>query len=406
MSDHDSFLAEIFASPDDDGPRLVYADWLLEQGDPRVEFIHLQIQRAALEHGSSPARRLRKRELELLREHEAEWAGPVADLVDRYEFRRGFVSHIRLALSRFIRAADEIFQHAPVDSLRLRKGASNTRKLFEISHLKKVRSLNLHRSRLDGPSVRALRDCGHFESLRHAEFDQCGLTPEGCHILAGTNLPSLESLDLSGNTHLSGSDGGVTLFSKLTELKKLNFNFCYVGNASAAALARNTMPHLTELGLRCCNLTQQGIATLASATGLPSLRVLDLGSNHGAHELVAASFPNLEELDISHQRITDTQLAALIESPSFQNLRRLNLNSIHGLTSRGIETLAQSPFLGQLESLSVQFPGMRKDDVLALAESPHIRRPGILNIGGYALSHEDRAFLADRYGKRLGNLDF
>jgi len=405
MSDHDSFFAEIFASPDDDGPRLVYADWLLEQGDPHGEFIHLQIQRAALKHGSSPARRFRKRELELLREHEAEWVGPVANLVDRYEFHRGFVSHIRLALSRFLRSADEIFQHAPVDSLRLRKGASNTRKLFEISHLKKVRSLNLHRSRLDGPAVRALRDGGHFESLRHAEFDQCGLTPEGCHILAGTNLPSLESLDLSGNTHLSGSDGCVTLFSKRTELKKLNFNFCYVGNAAAVALARNSVPRLTDLGLRCCNLTQEGIATLASA-GLPSLRVLDLGSNHGASELVAASFTNLEELDLSHQRITDTQLAALIGSPSFQNLRRLNLNSIHGLTSQGIETLAQSPFLGQLESLCIQFPGMRKEDVLALAKSPHIRRPGILDIGGYSLSHEDRAFLAERYGKRIGKLDW
>ena len=197
----------------------------------------------------------------------------------------------------------------------------------------------------------------------------------------------------------------MTLFSKRTELKNLNFNFCYVGNATAAALARNTMPHLAELGLRCCNLTQQGIATLASAS-LPSLRVLDLGSNHGASELVAASFPNLEELDLSHQRITDLQLAALIDSPSFQNLRRLNLNSIHGLTSRGIETLAQSPFLGQLQSLCIQFPGMRKEDVLALAESPHIRRPGILDIGGYALSREDRAFLAKRYGKRIGKLDW
>lgn len=406
MSDHDSFLAEIFASADNDGPRLVYADWLLEQGDPRGEFIHLQIQRAALEHGSSPARRLRKRELELLCEHEAEWAGPVADLVDRYEFRRGFVSHVKLALSRFLRAADEICQHAPIDSLHLRKGASNTGKLFEVSHLKKVRSMILYRSRLSEPAVRALRDCGHFESLRHAEFDQCGLRPESCRILADTHLPSLESLDLSGNTHLSGSDAAAALISKLAELKKLSFDYCYVGNDSATALARTTMPHLTELRLGSCNLTQQGIATLASASGLPSLRVLDLGSNHGASELVAASFTHLEELDLSHQRITDTHLAALIDSPSFQKLRRLNLNSIHGLTSRGIETLAQSPFLGQLESLCIQFRGMRKDDVLTLAESPHIRRPGILNIGGYTLSREDRAFLAERYGKRLGNLDF
>ena len=56
MSDHDFFLAEIFSSLDDDGPRRVYANWLLEQGGPRGEFILLQIPRSELEHGSSPAR--------------------------------------------------------------------------------------------------------------------------------------------------------------------------------------------------------------------------------------------------------------------------------------------------------------------------------------------------------------
>ena len=39
-------LAEIYAAPDDDAPRLVYADWLQERGDPRGEFIALQLERA------------------------------------------------------------------------------------------------------------------------------------------------------------------------------------------------------------------------------------------------------------------------------------------------------------------------------------------------------------------------
>ena len=32
MSDADAFLDAIFAQPDDDTPRLVYADWLEEHG--------------------------------------------------------------------------------------------------------------------------------------------------------------------------------------------------------------------------------------------------------------------------------------------------------------------------------------------------------------------------------------
>lgn len=45
--DHATFLRAIIASPADDGPRLVYADWLEEQGEgERAEFIRLQIKMA------------------------------------------------------------------------------------------------------------------------------------------------------------------------------------------------------------------------------------------------------------------------------------------------------------------------------------------------------------------------
>jgi uncharacterized protein (TIGR02996 family) len=46
-SDHEPFLRAICEAPDDDAPRLVFADWLDEQGDPdRAEFIRLHIQLA------------------------------------------------------------------------------------------------------------------------------------------------------------------------------------------------------------------------------------------------------------------------------------------------------------------------------------------------------------------------
>ncbi|MEZ6127007.1 MAG: TIGR02996 domain-containing protein [Planctomycetaceae bacterium] len=33
--DRQAFLKEILAAPDDDAPRLIFADWLEEQGDAR-----------------------------------------------------------------------------------------------------------------------------------------------------------------------------------------------------------------------------------------------------------------------------------------------------------------------------------------------------------------------------------
>jgi uncharacterized protein (TIGR02996 family) len=36
---HRHFLERIQANPDDDLPRLIYADWLEDQGDPRAELL-------------------------------------------------------------------------------------------------------------------------------------------------------------------------------------------------------------------------------------------------------------------------------------------------------------------------------------------------------------------------------
>ena len=87
MSDAPALLAAIRAAPDDDAPRLVYADWLDEHGDPaRAEFIRVQCE---LARHDSPA--LRRREAELLAAHHDKFAGPLAAPPLRFRFHRGFV---------------------------------------------------------------------------------------------------------------------------------------------------------------------------------------------------------------------------------------------------------------------------------------------------------------------------
>ncbi|MGE3804045.1 MAG: TIGR02996 domain-containing protein [Gemmataceae bacterium] len=43
MSEEQAFLAAILERPDDDDRKLIYADWLDEQGDPRAEYLRLMI---------------------------------------------------------------------------------------------------------------------------------------------------------------------------------------------------------------------------------------------------------------------------------------------------------------------------------------------------------------------------
>ena len=56
MADDDAFLRLILDAPDDDGPRLLYADWLAEHGEPdRAEFIRLQCAHERGAAGLAPA---------------------------------------------------------------------------------------------------------------------------------------------------------------------------------------------------------------------------------------------------------------------------------------------------------------------------------------------------------------
>src|SRR5262245_39833845 len=99
--DHADFIEAILAAPEDNAPRLVYADWLLERDDPRGEFIRLQCELQTIADGDSKvALRLKKRENALLKEHREQWtAGLRGELqrnrVQKYEFRRGFVEYVQ-----------------------------------------------------------------------------------------------------------------------------------------------------------------------------------------------------------------------------------------------------------------------------------------------------------------------
>jgi len=87
-------LAEIYEDPRADGPRLVYADLLLERGDPRGELISLQFQRRA--KGLDESQKARERWL--LKQHMKTWLRGLAPAVantqgySRTTFERGFVA--------------------------------------------------------------------------------------------------------------------------------------------------------------------------------------------------------------------------------------------------------------------------------------------------------------------------
>jgi uncharacterized protein (TIGR02996 family) len=146
------FLDAVLADPSDDFPRLVYADWLEDEGRvERADFIRLQVELAGCRVCNAkegPAwdwscghKELRRRERELLGRNGPWWVGfPVrtgqtkhegpiptvaiglrskTTLDAECEFRRGFVASVSLTLADFMTHAGAIFAAAPVEEVRL-----------------------------------------------------------------------------------------------------------------------------------------------------------------------------------------------------------------------------------------------------------------------------------------------
>lgn len=99
--DEGTLLERIHADPDDDGLRVVYADALTERGDPRGEFISLQLQKK-----HTPAQRAQLKAL--LAKHERTWSGPLARALDRRVYERGFLVEGEVSIG-----TDELAPTAP-----------------------------------------------------------------------------------------------------------------------------------------------------------------------------------------------------------------------------------------------------------------------------------------------------
>jgi uncharacterized protein (TIGR02996 family) len=108
MTHDEAFLEAILEAPQDDTPRLIYADWLEEHGDPRGEFIRLQCRLASKDEDDPFWSGLEARERQLLVEHEADWLGPLHSLLKRWTFRRGFLDDVTLAAGLYLDHADAL----------------------------------------------------------------------------------------------------------------------------------------------------------------------------------------------------------------------------------------------------------------------------------------------------------
>ncbi len=285
MSDEAALLTAIAAHPDEDTPRLMYADWLDEHGRPiRAEFIRVQIDIARKDHLPRAILNryvdLFKRNQELIDDHRAELLGPLATLPPevRVEFRRGFVASIDLRADEFILLGDAFSTLNPLPEITLRAVVASLDALAEVSHyLALVTTAHMqsnHRPYTLSPADvwSIFVECWPWDRLKELNLEECRIGDEGmARLVQSESLVGLSCLDVSANDLTDTAVESLLASDLPSQLKRFILGGNDITDAGAVALAERwptaAADRLEHLNLRFTNIGPTGQAALLRRFG-------------------------------------------------------------------------------------------------------------------------------------------
>lgn len=370
----DGFLARVLDAPDADEPRLIYADWLDEQGDPRGEFIRAQVALARLPAYDRRRVGLVRTEQDLLARHADAWAAPFRGLATGPVFRRGFVEEVKVTARQFLARADALFAAGPVRHLHLLDLGSHLSAALLSPNLARLTGLTVFAQHLGLPLARAVADSPHLAGLKVLRLGRNKVGDTGAEQIAhAPQLAKLEELDLTEN-ELGELGGRALAAARFTGLRKLEVGGNAVGPVAAVQIASSDrLPGLERLGLE---ENRVGGPRLAATNAPALLRVasLDLSRNglttSGLEQVLGGREPaGVRELDLSNNaELGDTGVGALAESPVTAGLHTLRVAQVN-LTDAGLAALAGSPHVVRLAALDVSNNPLGDDGFRALLDS-------------------------------------
>src|SRR5918993_2033 len=186
MSDREALLETVFAQPADDAPRLVYADWRDEHGEPaQAAFIRAQVERARTDP-DGPDDHL----FDLLTRFQVELGPAAAGLVLwPSDFRRGF-PHVPLHLlvSEFRDLSRWWWPRLPVRAVSIDLAPWNVGELTHVPYLERLRELVLRGADPHGMMIPRLARCHHLSGLRVLDLSQVELGVEAAEALTASEV--------------------------------------------------------------------------------------------------------------------------------------------------------------------------------------------------------------------------
>lgn len=363
--DERAFFDRIRDEPDDDGPRLMYADWLDENGQPeRAEFIRLQCALARLPDEDPRRPAIRERDRELSEANVATWSASIKPFVDDWVFHRGVIDSVSVDAAKFLRSAEAIFATAPIRKVRLLNVGDHLVKLVQSPLLKLIRELDLTANVLGNRGPALLGKSPHLDRLETLNLAYTELGDRGLEAIANSPVfGSLRSLQLTGNNQI-GVPGTHALAESphLTALTEIDLSGNYLPDAALRPLFDGPQAsRLTRLVVVGNRLGDAGVAALCASPvfarmaerhGIIDLRRVEMGPV-GARALAdSPALEFIEWLDLEGNFIGDQGLRALAESPYWKRLRVLSLRE-NRIEDNGVYSLAKSSVMETLQELDL-----------------------------------------------------
>jgi uncharacterized protein (TIGR02996 family) len=373
-----TFEKALLANPQDVVARSAYADYLAERGDPRGEFMQVQL---ALEDESlaKPERdALKKREAALLKQHERDWLGELAPFVLDAE-----------PIYRDVRSIDYGFARGWLDELGFHAlGVAEVRALARSPGARMLTRLIVESAKAEAP-------VGTSEQYISSYYEPGPDIPAGIDSYAGPSLYALaHAPQLAGVRVFQLGDGPASADSD-----DGSYGECHTSGENVLGAVRR-MVNLEELYLYAHGVPAAELFALP----MPRLRVLryDHADEYPLHVLAENSslgglthllcHPHAQRPDDPDAYIRLDQLRAVCRSPHLRGLSHLRLR-LTDFGDDGAEEIVRSGILKRLKVLDLSYGCLTDRGAATLAACPDLKHLEWLNLTMNALGDEGIALL-------------
>lgn len=345
----------IIANPDDDVVRLIYADWLEENGTAverdRARFIRLQIELEGVEDDDHRRAIVAECNQSIDRHWQTWTYGFQANSADAYYYKnvykRGFLPYMCLDEEDLEDPTlDALLAHEPITHFFLRRIDTIPDTIVQWKHLPRVRQLSFSGG---GDKVKALLRSPLLTGLHDLEAG--GLAEEDIALIA--------------------SD------PRFAGLRRLVFRYSDLGDRAVELAAQSrTLSCLTAFDYGCSRTTIAALEAVADSPLASRLKFIGLRQDEPGEEPMAgiraaellAGFRCLEGIDLAGLQIGDEGAEILARSSLLTELKVLQLGQ-NGLGLRGVTALLSSPYLTKVEELDLSKNRPGNDWIAALASA-------------------------------------